>query len=376
MAQPKLKIMLSSRADQAKIQDVDGKVVSLSVVRKRIKKLLQAEKVGGKPIFEVWINEEEEGDGAANSWDECINQAQKCDLFIALYNGDPGWQRDHSSQSGIGICHAEFQAAHEQAPAKVKVLRIGKPNPETQAEVKFHEAILKANSFDSFVSRSAQELEERTINVARELLLRAAHAGCRELKQSGPNMGEALEWSRLNYAQRAEQIRLSLSKSLRERSNVKGAETIEDRIVVSLDNTPVLFVCHAVPAAFGISAAREMVGQPFLKDHDFIKALGKTKAAGPIHLIGCSKTVTENQAISLLGFPDAMIVTGAFGIYVADRIQKIQLCLIPNCRDASSTRHNLQRFFEWLEGSDELQDMVARARSRRSIVDVTLEHAE
>ena len=373
MAQPRLKIMLSSRGDNALIINEEGEDVPFSVVRRLIKKRLNAEKVAGKAIFEVWINEEENGDGAENSWEECMIQAEKCDLFISIYNGHAGWQRDGS---GIGICHAEFDTASAVAPAKVKVLRIANPIVESSADKRFEGALKKTNSFDSFVSEHAKELEDRVVSIAGDLLFKAAHAGCREFKQSGPNMGEALEWSRLNYAQRAEQIRLSLAESLLEKSKAKGAGEIEGGVVVSLDNTRVLFVCHAVPAAFGISAAREMVGQPFLKDHEFIKSLGKIKAAGPIHLIGCSKTVTENQAISLLGFPDAIIVPGGFGIYVADRVQKIQLCLIPNCRDASSARHNLQRFFEWLEGSDELQEMVARAKSRRSIVDVTLEHAE
>jgi hypothetical protein len=373
MAQPKLKIMLSSRGDNASILNQDGASVALSEFRKLIKKRLGAEKVAGKPIFDVWINEEEEGDGAENSWEECINQAERCDLFISIYNGHAGWQRD---KSGIGICHAEYEAAHAQAPAKVRVLRLAKPAVKSEADKRFSSAIAKANSFDSFVSDDAKALEERVVVMARELLMKAAHAGCREFKQSGPNMGEALEWSRLNYARRASQIRQSLAGNLLDRASAKAASGIEAAAVVPLADEKVLFVCHAVPAAFGIAAAREMVGQPFLKDHEHIGAMGTRECVGPIHLIGCSKTVTENQAISLLGFPDAIIVTGAFGIYVADRIQKIQLCLIPNCRDASSTRHNVQRLFEWLEGSDELKDMVARAKSRRAIVNVTLDQME
>lgn len=373
MAQPKLKIMLSSKSENAKIEDENGNLLRFSEVRKTIKRRLEAERVGGKAIFDVWINEEEEGDGAENSWEECISQAEKCDLFISLYNGEAGWQRDGS---GIGLCHAEFDAAHSQAPSKVQVLKIKGSRISNTADKLFEAAIAKANGFESHVSSNTRELVDRTVSIARSLLLQAAHTGCREFKQSGPNMGEALKWSRLNYAQRAEQISMSLSGSLLERGKAMPVLGLDGCAVVPLQKQNVLFVCHAIPAAFGISAAREMVGQPFLKDHEYIHRLGKGKAAGPIHLIGCSKTVTENQAITLLGFPDAIIVTGAFGIYVADRIQKIQLCLIPNCRDASSTRHNLQRLFEWLEGSDELSDMIARAKSRRSIVDVTLEHME
>jgi hypothetical protein len=64
-----------------------------------------------------------------------------------------------------------------------------------------------------------------------------------------------------------------------------------------------------------------------------------------VHVIACHKGVTENQAVGLLGFPDATIVTPAFGVYVADNVQKIQLILLANCRDESSTRYAVQRFF-------------------------------
>ena len=119
MAQPRLKIMLSSRGDNASTKNEKGEDVSLSHVRSSIKKRLNAEKVAGKAIFDVWINEEEDGDGAGNSWEECINQAEKCDLFISIYNGHAGWQRDGS---GIGICHAEFDAASAQAPDRKSVV--------------------------------------------------------------------------------------------------------------------------------------------------------------------------------------------------------------------------------------------------------------
>jgi hypothetical protein len=74
--------------------------------------------------------------------------------------------------------------------------------------------------------------------------------------------------------------------------------------------------------------------------------------------------------MTLLGFPDATIVTGSFGVYVADNVQKIQLCLIANCRDDSSTRHELQKLFDWLEQSGEDALLAKRATSRARIVGV------
>ena len=127
------------------------------------------------------------------------------------------------------------------------------------------------------------------------------------------------------------------------------------------------FVPNAIPATLSIGAAREMVGQPFLKDHLLVPVL-TGKRTGPIHVIGCHKSVTEAQATKLLGFPDAEVVVPPFGVYVADNIQKIQLIFLKNCRDESTTRHNVQRFFEWLEQNSEDKLLAKRAASRAKII--------
>jgi len=116
-----------------------------------------------------------------------------------------------------------------------------------------------------------------------------------------------------------------------------------------------------------VASAREMVGQPFLRDYESADLL-KGERGGPIHLIACHRSVTEAQAAKQLGFPDATIVSPAFGVYVADNIQKIQMVFIANCRDETSTRHGVQRFFEWLEQSGEAKLLSDRAASRARIV--------
>ena len=80
--------------------------------------------------------------------------------------------------------------------------------------------------------------------------------------------------------------------------------------------------------------------------------------------------------MGLLGFPDATIVSGSFGVYVADNIQKIQLCLISNCRDAASTKHGLQKLFEWLERTGENELLAKRALSRAKILKAIAEELE
>ena len=135
---------------------------------------------------------------------------------------------------------------------------------------------------------------------------------------------------------------------------------------VDLLSVPVLLSVHAIPAALSVSAAREMIGRPFLRDHELEPQFGK--AIGPLHVIGCHQTATETQARQFLGFPDATFVTAPFGVYAADEVQNVQFVFLQNCRDSNTTLFALQRLFDWFEQSGESHDVIARAQSRRRIV--------
>ena len=168
----------------------------------------------------------------------------------------------------------------------------------------------------------------------------------------------------MNFADRQRKMVETLISAL---SSKDKAAVDGDSVTITISGKRILFRPSAVPAAFTVSAAREMVGQPFLRDHEFSDSLA-SGVGGPVHVIACQKSVTEAQAMGLLGFPDATIVSGAFGIYVADNIQKIQLCLIANCRDAASTRHGLQKLFDWLQRTGEDAFLAQRAMSRAKIL--------
>src|ERR1700732_2955922 len=63
-------------------------------------------------------------DGSQKAWDQCMDQARDCDIFIALFNGNAGWP----DKSGtVGICHAEFEKAYTTAPGKVFIVNIREP---------------------------------------------------------------------------------------------------------------------------------------------------------------------------------------------------------------------------------------------------------
>jgi hypothetical protein len=124
---------------------------------------------------------------------------------------------------------------------------------------------------------------------------------------------------------------------------------------------------HAIPASLSVGPAKELVGQPFLRDHLLSSSL-TGKRCGPLHIIACHKTATESQATKLLGFSDATLVTAPFGVFVADPIQKVQFAFITNCRDEANTRHGLQRFIEWLNQTGEDKLLAERAQARARII--------
>lgn len=381
MPQAKLSLMLSSRSDNSAVRDADGNEMKLAVVRRELKKEIEAETFFGARLLTVWVNEEEVRGYEPTSWEDCVAQAVSCDIFISLFDGSAGWS-DEKGNPGIGICHAEFEAAHSASPQKVAVVHMRSAKVSSAADRSFLASLTKANPFKVFAGTAGrqttkQELVTEVKKTVREMLLRAAHEGTRQFKRSGPNLGQALDWSRLSYQERANAIRAVITGSLEGRPR---STSLPPNAVIEIDGQPTLLVPHAVPGPFGVSMAREMAGQPFLRDHTIIdliagKLPNSDEVAGPVHLIGCSKSVTEAQAISLLGFPDATIIVDRFGVYVADELQKIQLCLIAGCSDPSSTKHGIQRFFDWLERSGEQAFLAKRARSRRAIVDAIIAQA-
>lgn len=358
--------MISSRC-KTKFPFDNDEGTELSEIRKKLKKELQNDQFCGKPLLNVWINEEETEDGSQTSWEACIKQAETCDVFISILDGAAGWQID---KSGIGICHAEFEAAHSKSPGKVRVISLadesGKLRTKEGPDSNFVNAVSKANLMEGRGISDVETLIDKVKQTVRELVLQLGHEGARELKRSGPNTGQALDWSRMNYTERHNAMKDVLVSSL---ALKPGAETLLNGVKLPVCGKWIYLNPTAIPAAFNISAAREMVGQPFLRDHEASSELG-TKIGGPVHIIACHKGVTEAQAINLLGFPDATIVSGTFGVYVADNVQKIQLCLIANCKDAASTKHGLQKLFDWLKRTGEDMQLSSRALSRAKILKV------
>ena len=364
-ASRKIRIMISSRCNDGFPAGTKGSPV-LSVVRKELKREIEAQELFGEKRFEVWINEEAPPSGGTwDSWETCLNAVKDCDILLVLYNGNAGWAKTGGE---LGICHDELSTGYSTAPGKIRLITLGEIACDTSAtgqrNKRFQAYVATQSPFRGGEVKAVEELKQRVREALADAVTALAQSGVREASKGRFYSGQALDWSRLDFTQRHERIVDVLRDSLLHRG---GAVEEKGHLFIPVSGCEVLFLAQAVPASLSVPAAREMVGQPFLKDH-LAEPFLIGRRGGPVHLIGCHKSVTETQATRLLGFPDATVVTTPFGVYVADNIQKIQLVLIANCRDESNTRHGVQRFFEWLEQTGEGDLLSVRAAARARIV--------
>lgn len=339
----RIRIMISSRCND---RFPVGGSTTLTDLRRNLKKQIGDTELFGKKVFEVWINEDTPPKGGTwDSWDTCMEAVKDCDILVVLSNGNAGWAK---AKGDVGICHAELMTGLSQAPGKVWMISLGKipldGTEQGQRNKRYQEYIDTQSLFRGGEVKTEAELTVRVQEALRDAVITLAHRGVREASKGRFYSGQALDWSRLDFAARQKIMVEAVRSAILQRSNA-----VEDggHCFVGLGTAEVLFVPEAIPAALTVGQAKEMVGQPFLKDYQYYKMLSG-KRVGPVHVIACNKTATETQAAKILGFPDATFVSAPFGVYMADNVQKVQLAFLNNCRDEANTRHGVQRLFEWL----------------------------
>lgn len=359
----KLRVMLSSRCND---KFPAGATTTLTDIRRDLKKEIEGMEIAGQKAFEVWINEDAPPAGSTwDSWDVCIQAVKDCDILLAISNGNAGWA---NGSGDIGICHAEMMTGLSIAPAKVRLIALDNiPITKDAAGIRnkrFQDELSKQSLFRGATVTSLADLKTRVKEALHDSVILLAQAGVRDAAKGKFHSGAALDWSRLDFSSRQTQMRRVLREALLART---GSFEDAGRLLIKMDGCDVLVEPHAIPSALTVGPAKESVGQPFLRDH-LLEATLTGKRGGPLHIIACHKTATESQAAKLLGFPDATLVTGPFGVFVADPIQKVQFAFITNCRDEANTRHGLQRFMEWLSQTGEEKLLASRAQARARIV--------
>ncbi len=360
----RLRVMISSRCFD--FFPAGQTVTRLSDIRKTLKTEIEAMEIAGTNAFEVWINEEAPPQGGTwDSWDVCIEAVKGCDILVAISNGNAGWA---GAAGEVGICHAELMTGLSTAPAKVRLVVLDDipitKNAEGSRNQRFQGYVGKQSLFRGGTVKTVDELKHRVREALCDAVVCLAQAGVREASRGKFHSGEALDWSRLDFAARQAEMVRALRDAILARS---GSREASGKVFVRMGVHEILCEPHAIPAALSVGPARDLVGQPFLRDHLLVANL-TGKRGGPLHIIACHRTATESQAAKLLGFPDATLVSAPFGVFVADPVQKVQFAFITNCRDDANTRHGLQRFLEWLTQTGEEVLLAKRAIARARIV--------
>jgi hypothetical protein len=362
-------MMLSSRCKDS--VTFEGKLQEMANVRKAIKQAIEAIQPSDRQLFEVWIHEDESHTaGDQNTWETCMTKARQADVVLVLYNGNAGWPGSSAIVGNhVGICHAEFAEAFNKAPGKVRSIQFPAIKAEPGKQDAAFQKYFASQNLPGTQVKTGEEAVKAATNLAIATLLDLARAGVGVNSQGKYYAGEALQWSRLDFQQRREVTRNAVADFLRSRAGGSPHDSGSTTVVYPVSGQQLAFVCDCIPATLSTAGARELVGQPFLRDHHIARNLPKN-ANGPVHLIACQKSVTESQAIRQLGFPDAAVISAPFGVYVADNVQKIQMVFLANCRDETTTRLRVQDFLHWLDAQGEDKLLAGRAKSRRRIADL------
>ncbi len=270
-----VRVMLSSRCDVQIKRSSKGKATtSLSKARTELKDQIEdLFRLGSRAFFEVWINEvATPAPGDETSWTYCVEQAKSCDLFIALFNGQSGWT---AAGRTVGSCAAELEAALTDAPSKVSLIRL-KPlhpreqEPDASLDKAFTEYVDRLNLFRG-AAADAQALTALVLQTLQERVIEFTFRGARSARSAKGYQGQALDWNRMNFADRKAAIEESLTTTLR--SFPGGVEVDERTVIVEVASGRVAMFCSGVPAGLALPSARELVGQPFLRDYELVAAL-------------------------------------------------------------------------------------------------------
>lgn len=366
MSRPALKVMISSRVvDTVAFQDGTSK--TMAVIRKELKASIEALRIGGEKLFEVWINEDAPAaSGDDTSWEHCMEQARTADIVLSLFNGNAGWA---SSGGDIGICHAELETALHYGRGRVRLIKLPECGAGATGDAKvrnerFNAYVSAQNLFRAEARRSG-EVKDVVEAALRDAVIDLSRRGKTAAKADKHDRGPALEWSRLSFIERHDAMVKSAADALKGRSGVVEIDGATFRVPLGKDSLVVRVA--AMPGAMSVAEAREMVGRPHLRDHELTVHLKSRADVGPLHMIVCHRSATETGGLNILGFPDAVVVASGFGLYLADNVEKSQLVFLRECRDDTTVRHALHLFFDWLEHSGEADRVAERARGRKAV---------
>lgn len=310
-------------------------------------------------LYDVWRNENEGESAERSIVERSLQRLRQADIVLALYNGDAGtavhWQ------GGIGICHLEMHEALDKVPARLRIVQLPSSPHPTPRDDNFRKYVTQnGGSYIRPGGDTAETVIQAALQTVADATTDLAHRGALDARRGAYGSGDALEWSRLDFATRR-------SLMLDNTADALGLPARSRTSTYTLARQPLFLVLSAVPDAFGVTGAREQLGQPFRTDHEHI-AHAERGAIGPFHVVPCHKGTTVSQVRRVLGVDEATIVPTDFGAYAADEIAGIQMAFLTDCRDPVATQAKAELLRSWLNDMAD-RFVITRAQLRRRLCD-------
>ena len=214
-----VRVMISSRSKQR--FPYKGNVnAQLSDIRKDLAGFIEKEELFGQPLFEAWINElAPAAEGTEDIWDKCLDEVNRAELVISLYNGDAGWAK---AGGEIGICHAELHEGYSKAQAKVRILQLTplaprRKGPDGKRDDLFRDYVEKLHRFTGDPCENGEQVIELCRRTLREAVGDMVKLGVREARRGKFYSGDALDWSHLDFRDRRRAMVQVLLRALERR---------------------------------------------------------------------------------------------------------------------------------------------------------------
>lgn len=356
-----IRVMVSSRVKTRFAGTAEDGLESLEDLRQALKRDLEGLRLGGLPVFSVWLNEVEPASGVNyTTWvDECLEQVDKASIVIVLFSGEAGTT---GPGADLGICRAEFERARSSPTGRnyyfdVRDLVTLKAIRGDSARNADFVAVWEDEELYAPRPRDIESLRTVITETLCSQVITGAH---RQLKlTTSPAAAVELAWAALPYEERREKILNAGSEAVGDFAHTRIA-------VQSIAGSAVLVRLACAPDALSVVRSREELGRPHLDDLGCAAALVSSGAIGPINLILIRGSATLAQARSLIGDPDAFVIKTSFGAWAAERVYGAQIALVAGCLDAGSTRQQIQLTLDWISRRNSHQ-ALQNARRRSTI---------
>jgi len=326
-----------------------------------LKVQLEAELFLGNKIFEVTLNEEGfQQNFTQDAFNACLDKVSKADIVVILYNGDAGWAPDKKKNHN-GICHEEYLIAVQDHPGMTYGINISGYFENTKyntEQIKRNESfkgdVIGYYRFNEYAeAKSVDQLQDYILRLVKSYIRESsdsAYKAKKDIDRSNTVFGKTLDWSKLNYNQRVEEI-----KSISE-ATFNEFEPFKDIIVEH----------NVIPDNMSVADARNYIKRPYLYEHETIKTSKLKK--GVIHIIATYGSATEVQVKGLVGHPDLTVIKTPFGYYLWEQNTHIQIFFITNLKNPSVVKTRMQQVSIWLASSKEESKVQQRSLARFSIL--------